>query len=485
MKRREEADQGHDEENHSALVENPMDGIRCLAMMNISLKADMPFQKAVALARSVSRGAVRKALDAALKRTLLGRTPTLDRTVEDELNRTIGRENWISSSIHDDLIALSEPDIDTRGILLDRSFDFALDSCRSSVKETASGLRVPISTVFALGIVLPIIIATILPLWGMISTDILSSGSGNGLASIVPEKDSRSISLLLSASSILFFPIFCVYATEKLLKKKLKIEELAEAKSQRKLIFILCAITIGAFIFLLLGSPVPAWVFGLACIVFLTILGLLDRAGRVMEKEHMFTNPTVLSMISSRLISGDHFVRATTFSAGGSKEARKIFWHAMFLAESGSTVEGRFEDETSRLISEASDKDPHLAAKMLRQMARHLCEMASIEREMRMELKPLSQSVLVATVFLSPFVLGIVSGFGSIGLLSNSDSQSFFDLIFIAFIIEMTVTGIWLIKYINPGGPSLPSIFTKSHYAVAISYAIFVISAQISTVMFS
>lgn len=465
-----------------------VDSIRALALINVMLKARLPFHRAIASARGIARGRVRRGLDNALKRTLLGGAPSLERALEDELHNLPRDLVWISSSLREYMLCSSEPEDGQRDDHLDRAFGSALESCRQALKETVSGLRVPVSAIFALGIVLPIVIATMVPLWGMASSEALVHDLGSATDAGVGDLEGRGASYLLAAP-ILAFPALCLLSALFMLRDKEFVSNDAVKGSEIKILAFFGALGAMTLLLLfLLELDVPPLVFAaiiIPCAYFVNrgLRAEVSTAGH----ESVYSSPSVLNEISAMLGSGEHLVRAVAKAAPDSKEAADAFWLYAMPGTRGRGEDNRFDDEMILLISESSRRDPRLAANVLRQVSRHLSDLSSIEAEVRFELKPIAQSVLVATIVLAPFVLGIAGGFGSLGSLAGKGSVSPSGLadLFIAFIAEMAIVGLWLVKRINPGEGSLSVITGRPNLALAVSMMMFLSSLWISAAMFA
>ncbi|HUW43313.1 MAG TPA: hypothetical protein VMW02_03655 [Thermoplasmata archaeon] len=468
--------------------DSALDGIRALALINVMLRAQLPFHRAIASARSIAKGRMREALDGALRRTLLGASSSLERALEEELRNLPRRLRWISISLREYMLCNSEPENDQREEHLDRAFGSALESCRQALKETVSGLRVPVSAIFALGIVLPIVIATMVPLWGMASSEALTHGFGSSLDAKASGSDGGGLSFLIAAP-ILAFPALCLLSSLFMLRGKEFVSDSASKAPEVKILAFFCALgAVTLLILFLLDIDIPPLVFIaliLPCAYFVN-RGLRSDESAA-RQESIYARPSVLNEISAMLGSGEHLVRAVAKASPDSKEAADAFWLYALPRTQETGHDSEFDDEMIMLISESSKRDPRLAANVLRQVSRHLSDLSAIEAEIRFELKPIAQSVLVTTIVLAPFVLGIAGGFGSFGSLAGKGSVSFSSLtdLFAAFIAEMAIVGLWLVRRINPGDGSFKKITDRPTLALAASMGTFLLSLWISAAMFA
>jgi len=455
-----------------------MSAIRALALMNVMLKANLPYHEALASSREIAKGPHRRLIDRIFRGTLLGNYPSLERALETETEGLPREVVWIGRTLREYLICGSEPSQARREEMLDRAFSSALDSCRHSMKEATSGLRVPVSTIFALGIVLPIVLATMLPLWGAAYSDGLAQEFRVGAD---PDAGIGFPSLAL-ATPILVFPGLCLIASARVLSKG----EFAPCRGDNREIALILAFfgVAGAATFVILfvlGLDVDILFFIAAAIPAAMLAGRLlapeDAGG---GEDSMYDHPSELNSISARLMSGEHFVRAVAMAAEDRSEKRRIFWQAMSAPEAEPADPG-FDGEMAWLLSETAKSDSSLAAHMLRQMARHLNDLGLVRAEMSFDLRPIAQSVLVATVFLSPFVLGIAAGFGYI----SQDAASPVGNLFVVFIAEMVISGIWLIKGMGVGEGFLGKIAGRPSLALGIAGLAFLLSLSFSRAMSS
>lgn len=446
------------------------------------LKAGLPFHRAIASGRGTAKGALRSALGRALKRTVLGGAPTLERAVEDEIAALPEGQQWVSSALRDYMLSTCESDEQDKEELLDKAFGSALESCRQAMKEAVSGLRVPVSAIFAMGIVLPIVVATMVPLWGMTHMESLASGLHAADAAAA-----GGLPSFLLAAPILAFPAICLLSALYLLSGREFVSKRLARATETKLLASFAAIGGATVSLAVLGIEIPLVAFVLVIIAAGCLMQRFFMSGAdCCDESDLFERPSVLNAISSMLSSGEHFVRAAAKAAPESKETRRIFWSSVLPSADGHEEGHRLDQEMVGLITEATKKDPGLAAQILRQVARHLNELSTIEAEVKFELRPIAQSVLIATILLSPFVLGIAGGFGSLGAAAGGDPQrpSGIENMFAAFIAEMVTVGIWLVGCIDPGRGSFQAISERPAAALALSMAIFLATFWFSGAMF-
>lgn len=455
-----------------------MSAIRALALMGVMLKANLPYHSALASSRGIAKGAHRRLVDRVFRGTLLGTYSSLGRAIEAEAEELPRELAWVGRTLKEYMICGSEPEQSRKEEMLDRAFSTALDSCRQSMKESVSGLKVPVSTIFALGIVLPIVLATMLPLWGAAYADgftqeFSSAGADGPTSAAFPD--------YALAAPILLFPALCLIASAHVLSKG----EFAPYRGGSRQILLLLAFfgIMGASAFAVLFAArldIDTPIFAAAAVPASMLAGKALDIGKEVEEDSMYDHPSELNSIPSRLMSGEHFVRAVAMASEDRSEKRAIFWRAIGTASSQEAEHG-FDEGMLGLISETAKSDSCLAAQMLRQVARHLNDLGLVRMEMRFDLRPIAQSVLVATVFLSPFVLGIAAGFDSIGMTTASPVGN----LFVVFVAEMVIAGLWLVRRMGVGEGPLGKMAGRPYVALAASGLVFLLSQWFSQAMFS
>ena len=458
-----------------------MSAIRALALINVMLKAGMPYHRALSDSRAIAEGGQRKLIDRILCGALMGKYGSLEQAIDAETDSLPKELLWFGRTLREYTLAGSEGGRASREEMLDRAFSSALDSCRQSLREAASGLRVPVSMIFALGIVLPIILATMIPLWGSAYTDGVSSGYAGAWSEIqAPEGPEMSMAVL--SIPTLLFPVICLLASSRILGKGDLASE-CNMRSATGIMVFLVAMGVSTFVAIfLIGVDIEPFIFLLIAAPVAMLAGsCLLTAGDIGPAKDRYERPSMLNAISARLSSGEHFVRALIAASDDREEKRRAFWDAM----AGGNDDGEaLGFKTIGLIARTARSDSCLAADMLRQVARHLNDLGAIRDETRFELRPIAQSVLVATVLLSPFVLGIAAGFDSIGSLAGGAGHHSIENLFVVFSAEMALVGLWLIKRLSLGDGLLGRITARPYVAIGLSAAMFALSLSFSRGIF-
>lgn len=465
--------------------------VRMLALILVMQKANMSIYKSIIAARVFVKGPFRAFIDSAIRGVILGMTSSIDKAIRQEKRKLPIELDWASSALEEIILAAEEPDEKSREIILNRAFSSALISYQHYIRESLCSLRIPITTIFAMGIVLPIILATMLPMWNLTSPEFATSEFSEPVSVI----EGNAISAMSSISNIvnaiiLLFPILCILFTRLLLGNRASILGIRDPSFSLRTILLFLSFLSAGFFFLsyIFGLKLSFW--GLGIIMIICGYGLdFLLSNKISTRENhkdLIHDYYRLSIMSSRMTMGEHFVRAYALTDSQSEMTKKIMWNSLqprILADP-SAIEA--DKEMILLISEAAEKDSQLASQMIRQLAGHMNQLLNMQMESRMDLKPISQSIAVATLFLSPFVLGLVSGFDAIGLFFNGSQESYQPLgnLFLVFNFEMTIAGLYINDNIGLKKMSKIDIH-RPISAIAISSLIFILSQLLSDLIFS
>ena len=464
--------------------DSPLECARALGLLTVCLQAEMSLAESVIISWQNSKGTIRRILEHSLRRAAMGGAKSLEESLEQDARNMSKRIGWASEALIGFLRSADETDSNQRRALIEKAHENSLASCRQAIKDDTSSLRVPFSTIFAMGIVLPIIIATILPLWGMVSID--SSGWGystQGERAIGLEQSSTDAVTLIGGLAILTFPIVCIIATDRLIMNRELISNPMLIRNAVRLLFAFISLGAFALIIMLLpgGSLSFLLVLGILLIVALLANRLIFVAESAETAQDQLYGSSALNSICGRLSQGDHFVRALLLSVRNSRLGRELLGNALVKSDRERDL-GAFQ-----LVEEASERDPRIAAKVFRQFSSHLSELGRIENEMRNDLRPIAQSAMVATIVLCPFVLGIVAGFNSFGYVSDKDDDGGMRIrvAFMVFITDMALTGCWLTACLSPDGRGIPRRLSDPRAWAFISTMIFLASLGLSEMIFS
>lgn len=393
------------------------------------------------------------------------------------------RYGWVGGVIEEIAISSSEPEVEDRNAMLDRVFLTSLIHCRHSIKEFFGSLKIPLTSIFALCIILPIIIASMLPL--------IDLNAGSELGSNLEPQPPETIltvswlkpSVLLSMIT-LAFPIICAFATASLLKRARNIlhhleNKIIDARTLACLILLLAFLIITG-----MSLDVNVSIIVILCsgLVFGLIFDKFDLCGpRGRYLSNRFQSPTFLNEASSRIRKGEHPVRALSLSADRNPEKGAIFWS--YIAQS---AQGKNDGAIADFLLESSSKNPLIASDIMRSMASHFTEIEMVRNDSRIELKSIGQSITVASILLCPFVLGLIAGMSDLAVIRGSFESSPIALqeVFAVLVVEMAfVGGLVNITFFLDSYKQKKSRWMLLS-TMCISVVIFLVSREISAFIF-
>lgn len=312
--------------------------------------------------------------------------------------------------------------------LLDKANQVVLESLKESVDRYASSLSVPTMLLFSIGIILPVMIFALLPLFSMgsiISVSPYASGVG--------EIGEGAIALVM----LVAFPSFCfLYAHRILDENPIRNIDVLEVKAHRRLLiafplWIMVLVLVwtlftdiyGSYIFLMTMVLPPS------AFLILKLRGDCNEGKKVRMLEREFAN--ALYRIGNRMRSGSSFESAFMEAANSmngshfSRYARRAIHLSKVSRRPLGELVGNQEllNVESPLIEAAIDsfaecaqRDPQAAGKVALNLAQNMNDLRRGEALVEERLKGIVDMMRTTAVFFAPIVLGITSSlFGVIG----------------------------------------------------------------------
>ncbi len=329
---------------------------------------------------------------------------------------------------------------------LRRACDTVLTGTRQRVEGFAASLGTPATVLFSLGILLPMIIGSMLPMISM-------GGLGMGLQEPQAAEGSWVPMLVLSILLMnLAFPVAALAYAGSILARRPGVHAVRETEERHGLQGMLQAIIVigiaGALAWFI-GARIRFWglEWSVAALVILSGLGIglwlvlrpgHSRAdsGKAERLEEQM--PDMLFQIGSRLGEGTALEKAIEdVSATMSGTEAGIFLAEVLskmrrgggsLGDVLFSVNGMAARHPSsklraamRLMTEATAKDSETAGGMLIAMSNHMRELASSDRDMRIKLRSTVDSMKNTAVLFGPVIMGVTVGL--YGLLSETFSD--------------------------------------------------------------
>ena len=411
----------------ASLARSP-EAVNYLAM---SLSVRPSLERAVAFAAEHSEGPI-----AARMRRVLWDVHMRSRTrIEDAF--TALADEWgawngeLKRALYVIAHAVREGSRDGMDRALDRARSIVYDGARRRLQDYAAGLRGPTTALFALGVLLPLILGSMLPLLS------LGGMSPTSIAVATPPPGDPILWILLLDVA---FPAVTFALAHHVSSGRPGLAAPPTPRRRSLRPFAPFAVAPVAVI-AALSVPHPlAPVLGLGGIL-LPLAVALHAATREAQRERKRTEelerefPDALFQLGSRLGEGRGLEDAFLFVGDGlgRTAAGEVFARiARSLRLGGGTVEevlfgprGALRDLPSRtvratlkMVVDVAAKDPETAGRATLEMSGHLRDLQGVERDLRAELRPTIDAMRATATFFAPIVLG-VSG-ALYGLLSEA-----------------------------------------------------------------
>lgn len=298
---------------------------------------------------------------------------------------------------------------------------------RRRLKGYLSSLKAPINVVFAVGIVLPVMIASILPMSSFAVVNPAEMAPGH----IAQSQGVAIHPVLIAVVLDIVFPLtMLLYCKEVLTRRPfstLPTRPFRLSQVTIPLIALLLSLVIffgGIILWLHFGAPLISLL--ILASVSMAVAPALSLAGRsqshARSRELSEEFPIALESLGGLLMSGESLETALLKTARGMKgtEMSRAFTKALFLLFKGrtdigdlvcgtTTQEAPHVNSILRMIVDIASKDASLAGRTAKRISHNMREVSAIERDARDEIKPIVQTVTHTITFFSPLVLGITA----------------------------------------------------------------------------
>jgi len=360
----------------------------------------------------------------------------------DELGET---NEELASAVYSILSAAKDREREKARSGLRRACDTVLTGTRQRVEGFAASLGTPATVLFSLGILLPMIIGSMLPMLSM-------GGFDTGIQEQQAPEGSWVPTLVLSILLMnLAFPLAAFAYAGSILSRRPGIHtvsELAGAGKGSGTMKAAAIIGIFALLAYLTGRYLNFWglEWSVAALLLLSGLAIGIRHALIPGKSPTDVRkvekleeqiPDMLFQMGSRLGEGQALERAMEDVAetlSGTEIGNFLADVLARMRRSGNSLgDVLFSDEGTvtvhpsmklraalRLTVEAAGKDPEIAAGMLITMSNHMRELASSDREMRIKLRSTVDSMKNTAILFGPVIMGVTVGL--YGLLSETFS---------------------------------------------------------------
>lgn len=301
---------------------------------------------------------------------------------------------------------------------LDRARAIAYDGARRRLQDYAASLRGPASALFALGVLLPLIVGSMLPLLS------LGTFSPPGLEVVTPAAPNPIPWILLLDVA---FPAVTFLFAHQVSARRPGLA-VSTGRIAKRPLLALAAVPVPLLVAVVV--PIP---FGAVLLVGATVALIsmaVHRATRAARAEYRRLEelekefPDALFQLGSRLGEGRGLEDAFLSVAGGLErtEVGALFGRiARTLRIGGGTIEdalfgprGAVREVRSRVVRatlkmavEIAAKDPETAGKAILEMSDHLRDLQGVARDLRSELRPTIDAMRATAMVFAPVVLGV------------------------------------------------------------------------------
>ncbi len=402
--------------------------------MAMSMELTPSLDRALQFAAENSTGPMARELEALVWRIQTREYPSTEKALATYAMELEGENEELRSAIYNLLSAAKESDPESMGSNLQRATAMIMTGTRHRVEEYSASLSTPATVLFALGILLPMVLGSLIP---MMSFGGFDSGSQSN--------SSWSTTFVLSFLLMdLIFPTIALLYSRNILSRRpgiysFLIPDNASDIFPRLPVFI-AAVCITTILSWLTFTGTGFWGHQESISVLLFIVGISislwylirtagSRKSRLRELEGLENQmPDMLFQIGSRMAEGLAIERALEEvgqSMDGTQAGDFLLGLVNGLGRSGRGLEEYlFSDDggimpphpsrklkaTMRLMVEASKKNPETAGKLLMSMSNHMRELSKTDRELKVKMRATIDSMRNTALFFAPVIMGVTVG---------------------------------------------------------------------------
>ncbi len=383
---------------------------------------------------------------------------------------------------------------DGRRRALDRANSAMVNGTKRRIEEYAMSLSSPSMIMFGVGILLPLMVGSFLPMlsWNIWSLEPQSYGKSTG---------GQSFFETVFIMNILFPTIATLVAMSSISRHPLDNQGAHEPLSRGELVALsllsgVSAVAVLAASQLLRGDLAPLVMLAVGALPVCFWLIKVGRSG--VRSDGTADVEDVLFRAGSRMVDGENFEAAlgstaTDLQKGGSTIARRL----AFKTNAAGRDFGQAADEEIRatgarnaiealgVVSDAASKDEIVAGTLAMDLAVYLRDLRELDSALRMRLKPTISMMKMTVYALGPVVLGItyaiyvtLSSMMDDGL-GGLDSSAFL-LVLGAFLAETDAIVCYFVWGIEGGG-TVRSLMRSSGMCILTSEFVFAATALLAT----
>lgn len=413
--------------------------------MVMSLELSPSLDRAVAFAAENAEGPMAEELRALVWKVRAREHATIEEALMAYASGLEGVNEELRSAIYNVLSAAKESDRDKMRASLRRASDSVLAGTRQRVEGYAASLATPATVLFSIGILLPMIIGSMLPMMSLGGFDIGSAPSEDAM-------DWPRVFALSVLAMDLMFPMAAFAYARRILAKRPGLHSvgLREPRAGMDIPFALVVLAASAAAAFAIGTGVDMWGLGWSLAALAMLLGAafslwLALRSRIRLAELRALEaledqmPDMLFQLGSRLGEGRSLERALEDVSRTMRDTEMGGFLADALARARRSGAGLQETLFSRrggmlnshpsaklraamrLVVEAAGKDQAMVSGMLMTMSGHMRDLAASDKDMRLKLRSTIESMRNTAMLFAPVIMGVTVGL--YGLLAATFSE--------------------------------------------------------------
>ena len=466
-------------------------------LMIMSLRHEPSLSKAIRFA-STKDNAFSHELRRCVWTVVMGKHSSFEESLQEVGERWSKYCDELKASLHSMVTASCESTADGKRRALDRANQAIISGAKRRIEDYALSLSTPSMIMFGLGILLPLMVGSFLP---MLSWDIWSLGSGADSSAATDL--SPAVVQTVFIMNVLFPAIGILVALNSVTRHPLERERMNNGNappSRIKVAAVICAsIALVAFCVLELDGIIRS----LAILVAAVAPGslFLIATGRSSGDRHASPSNVqvedTLFRTGARMLEGENFESALNkasqgASDAGSRTTRTLSFRSLISGEAfdrspawAPCSGGSNALEGFRVVREAATKDELAAGLLAMDIASYLKDLRDLESTLKSRLKPTVSMMRMTSYALGPVVLGITyaiylslggvtaSGTGGIG-------AGFFLLVLGVFLAETNAVVTYFLWGLE-GGKNRSTLFCALGTCILVSEIVYASTALVAS----
>ena len=466
-------------------------------LMIMSLRHEPSLSKAIRFA-STKDNAFSHELRRCVWTVVMGKHSSFEESLQEVGERWAKYCGELKASLHSMVTASCESTADGKRRALDRANQAMISGAKRRIEDYALSLSTPSMIMFGLGILLPLMVGSFLP---MLSWDIWSLGGGTDSSAAMDQ--SPAVVQTVFIMNVLFPAIGVLVALNSVTRHPLERERMNNGNAPTpwsKVAAIICAsIVLVAFCVLELDGILRS----LAILVAAVAPGalFLIATGRGSGDRHAGPSNVQLEdtlfRTGARMLEGENFESALNKASqdapdAGSRTTRMLSFRSLISGEdfgrapAWATCSGGSNAlEGFRVVREAATKDELSAGLLAMDIASYLKDLRDLESTLKSRLKPTVSMMRMTSYALGPVVLGITyaiylslggvtaSGTGGIG------AELFF-LVLGAFLAETNAVVTYFLWGLE-GGKNRSTLFCALGTCILVSEIVYASTALVAS----